>query len=86
MYAIRSYYEVEINEETTYNHEYLNEIENAKSKKDSVDDFISKLKENYEKEKEKLQEISSCMDSLNKENSDKKIKYLNKKERSYNFV
>ena len=73
--------ELEINEEDAYKQEYLKEIDSAKSKKDNVDKFIQKLKDGYEEEKEKLTEISTRIDGLNRENSDKKINYLNRLEK-----
>ena len=73
--------ELEINEEDVYKQEYLKEIDSAKYKKENVDKFIQNLKDGYGKEKEKLAEISASIDSLNRENSDKKINYLNRLEK-----
>ena len=73
--------ELEINEEDVYKQEYLKEIDSAKSKKENVDKFIQNLKDGYGEEKQKLAEISASIDSLNRENSDKKINYLNRLEK-----
>jgi len=76
----RAIVEVEIQEEDSYNLEYNKQISSKSVEKVDVEKFMESLRENLESKKRELTKEKVALENLNRDFSDIKINYLNKKE------
>ena len=78
--------EIELEEEQNYNKEYIKRLESSTTEKETLENLAEEIKKELELEEERIQEIKQKLEELKIKFSDKKILYMNSKDRVAQIV